>query len=62
MNVQEYEVLIDKVVVGSGMTLDIATVLLKALFEERHDDTYLTISIRKISSNASNDGGRELVR
>lgn len=45
---QKYEVLIDNEVVATKMDINVATILLKALFEEYYNEHEMTISIREV--------------
>ena len=44
MKEQRYEVLIDNEVVATGMDINVATILVKALFEEYYNEREITIS------------------
>lgn len=47
MHESKYEVLIEGVVIASGMKIQTATILVKALFNEYYKDHSTTISIRE---------------
>ncbi len=47
MNEERYEVLIDSIVVAEGMELHTAIILVKALFEEYYNDSFM-VSIREM--------------
>lgn len=48
MHESKYEVLIEGVVIASGMNIQTAAVLVKALFNEYYNDHSMTISIREM--------------
>lgn len=50
MNEKKYEVLIDDEVVAERMDSTTATVLLKALFEEYHNN-FFTVSVREMAKS-----------
>ena len=43
-----YRVLMDDVVVAERMTLVIATIMVKALFEEYYNDTSMVVSVQEM--------------
>lgn len=47
MNDYEYSVIVENEVIASGMTLNNALVLVKALFQEWHNESTLKISIQR---------------
>lgn len=47
MNDYEYSVIIDNVVIAKGMTIGNAIILVKALFQEWHNEDDMKISIQK---------------
>lgn len=47
MNDYEYSVIVDNVVIAKGMTIGNAVILLKALFQEWHNEDNMKISIQK---------------
>ena len=47
MHEYKYEVLIEGAVIASGMNIQTATILVKALFNEYYNDHSMTISIRE---------------
>jgi NDP-sugar pyrophosphorylase family protein len=47
MNDYEYSVIVDNVVIAKGMTIGNAVILLKALFQEWHNEDGMKISIQK---------------
>lgn len=48
MNAKKYEVLIDKMVVAERMELETATILVKAIFNEYHNQYPLTVSVKEM--------------
>ena len=47
MNDYEYSVIVDNVVIAKGMTIGNAMILVKALFQEWHNEDDMRISIQK---------------
>lgn len=47
MNDYEYSVIVDNVVIAKGMTIGNAMILVKALFQEWHNEDDMKISIQK---------------
>ena len=47
MNERKYKVLIDDTVIAERMDIEIATTLLKSLFEKYYNDHSMTISIKE---------------
>lgn len=47
MNEKKYKVMIDDVVVAERMDLKIATILIKALFDEYYNDWTMTVSMKE---------------
>lgn len=47
MNDYEYSVIVDNVVIAKGMTIGNALILVKALFQEWHNESDMKISIQK---------------
>lgn len=47
LNDYEYSVIVENEIIASGMTLDNALVLVKALFQERYNESTLKISIQR---------------
>ena len=47
MNDYEYSVILDNVVIAKGMTIGNAMILVKALFQEWHNESDIKISIQK---------------
>lgn len=47
MNDYEYSVIVEDVVIAKGMTIGNAMILVKALFQEWHNETDLKICIQK---------------
>ena len=48
MEDRRYKVLIDSMVVANDMDLHIATILVKALFNEYYNDNKMTVSIKQM--------------
>ena len=51
----KYKVLIDGVVCAENMDIKIATILIKALFEQYYNDHSMTISIKEMERTVCND-------
>ena len=47
LNDYEYSVIVDNVVIAKGMTIGNAMILVKALFQEWHNEDDMKISIQK---------------
>ena len=47
MNDYEYSVIVDNVVIAKGMSIGNAMILVKALFQEWHNESDMKISIQK---------------
>ena len=47
MNDYEYSVIVDNVVIAKGMSIGNAMILVKALFQEWHNESDIKISIQK---------------
>lgn len=48
MSEKRYQVLIDNMVVAENMDIDIATALVKALFEKYYNEYAMTVSVREM--------------
>lgn len=55
MTEYKYKVLIDDVLYAENMDIKTATILIKALFEEYHNEHFMTISIKEMERTMYND-------
>ena len=55
MTEYKYKVLIDDVLYAENMDIKTATILIKALFEEYHNEHFMTISIKEMERTMCND-------
>ena len=55
MRETKYEIFIDGETVATNMDIDIATILIKALFEEYHEDSGMSITIQQMPTLEDED-------